>query len=334
MLLSIVIPSYNHERFVLSTIRAAARIPIQDKEITVIDDGSSDGSVHSIRQYLENPDKAANIRFIARENRGLVKTLNEGLALSTGKYFYGVASDDIPIPEGISRLIEILEGNSSLQFVLGNALFMESEEQTEFSPVYGDAHADFFRLSPDRLCRELFRHYPHPLLLQSTLFTKAALIDLGGWREDITLDDYSLFIRLFSRFNRVGEAFEYHPEIMACFYRRHQANISRNVARQFITVDQALTLLCPPEWRDAALLRNSVAHGVTALEIGKPLLAANLVHSTARRVGLLRSVRASISELRDFIIFGFTRSSSGRVSSSVRHEPAINSIGPSRITDS
>lgn len=127
MLLSIVIPSYNHERFVLSTIQAAARIAILSKEIIVIDDGSSDASTSIIREYIASKGASNNIRLIARENRGLVKTLNEGLSISRGKYFYVVASDDIPIPEGISNLVNHLENNGALQFVLGNALFMDSE---------------------------------------------------------------------------------------------------------------------------------------------------------------------------------------------------------------
>src|ERR1039458_1359501 len=118
MLLSIIIPSYNHARFVVSTIQAAARIDVQDKEIIVIDDGSPDASSSVIREYIASKGKDSNIRLIARENRGLVKTLNEGLSIARGRYFYLVASDDIPIPEGICSLVNRIENNGDLQFSL------------------------------------------------------------------------------------------------------------------------------------------------------------------------------------------------------------------------
>ena len=76
MLLSIVIPSYNHARFVVSTIRAAAKINIQNKEVIVIDDGSSDASVSVIREYIASKGAAHNIRLITRENRGAMQPKN------------------------------------------------------------------------------------------------------------------------------------------------------------------------------------------------------------------------------------------------------------------
>jgi alpha-1,3-rhamnosyltransferase len=150
MHLSIVIPCFNHERFVVSAIRAAALIDIQDKEIIVIDDGSTDRSVSVIREYIASGSGDSAIRLITRENRGLVKTLNEGLSIAQGRYFYIVASDDIPIPEGICRLVECLERNDHLQFALGNALVMDSEGQREFRSTYGEHHRRFLSLSADK----------------------------------------------------------------------------------------------------------------------------------------------------------------------------------------
>ncbi len=278
MLLSIVIPSYNHARFVISTLRAAARIDIHDKEIILIDDGSTDASASVIREYIASKGTGNNIRLIARENRGLVKTLNEGLAMAQGKYFYLVASDDIPISEGVCSLVNHLENNGDLQFALGNALFMDSEYQREFQPTYGEAHRRFFALPYDRRQKEMFLHYPQPILLQATVFKTSALKDIGGWREDIISDDFSLFLRLFSQLKNVGKDFAYQPDVMTCFYRRHEANSGANVERQFMTVDQALTHLCPTEWRDAAYLRNFANLGIMAVKGGKLSLAVRFFH--------------------------------------------------------
>jgi glycosyltransferase involved in cell wall biosynthesis len=288
MLLSIIIPSYNRERFVVSTIHAAARIDFQDKEIIVIDDGSRDASVDVIREFVKSNGSGNNIRLITRENRGLVKTLNEGLSMARGKYFYVVASDDIPIPEGISSLVNHLEENEDLQFALGNALFMDSEFQSWFKPAYGEGHQRFFTLPYQRRRKEMFLRYPQPILLQATVFKTSALRDIGGWREEIISDDFSLFLRLFLQLRNVGTDFAYQPKAMTCFYRRHNANVSGSLERQFMTTDQALTHLCPQEWQDAAYLRNFAGHAIVAVRRRNILLAVRLFRSTVTHIGLLR----------------------------------------------
>lgn len=303
MLLSVVIPSYNHEQYVLSTIQAAAKIDIAEKEIIVIDDGSSDASARVIGEYIARMGPGVNIRFMARENRGLVKTLNEGLSIATGKYLYGIASDDIPVPEGVSHLVELLQNSSTLQFVIGNAQFMATERPSELRPVYGAAQAAFFAMPHETRQREMFMNYPNPLLLQTAVFRTSALKAIGGWRDDIISDDFSLFLRLFANLKNVGEDFDYQPGVMVCLYRMHPTNSFRNLNRQFLTVEQALVELCPPKWWHEAIFRNFATHGLGALRKGEVLMFANFFRRTLMRLGpiqcfLLLPCRAVIRRLQ------------------------------------
>ena len=291
MLLTINIPSYNHARFILKALQAAAMIEIQEKEIIVIDDGSSDASVNVVREYIAGKGAGHNIKLIARENRGLVKTLNEGLAIAQGKYFYNVASDDIPIPKGISSLINHLETNGDLQFAMGNALFMDSEHQRRFQPAYGESHLRFFALSYDKRQKEMYLRLPLPILLQATVFKTSVLREVGGWREDIVSDDLYMWLRLFTQMRGVGKDFAYQPDVIACFYRRHESNISKNMERQFITIDEVLTHLCPPKWRDAAYVRNFAAYAITAVKKGNIRLAVRMYRATIAHMSLLRWLR-------------------------------------------
>jgi glycosyltransferase involved in cell wall biosynthesis len=301
MLLSIVIPSYNHAKFVLSTIKAAASIDIHDKEIIVIDDGSTDESVAVIQKFIENAHSEINIRLISRENRGLVRTLNEGLSIALGKYFYVVASDDIPIPEGIVRLVNLLESMDSLQFAMGNALVMHSEDQECFRPTYGAAHKRFFALPLDKRNKEIFLNYPCPMLLQTAIFRRSVLNLLSGWQEDIIWDDLPLFIRMLSRFQNAGSDFEYRPDVSACLYRQHQANTCSNLKLQFRMIEQALTVLCPAEWRDMAIARKAAYYCQAALRRGSIGEASFFLRLMVARVGVSRSMLASAAELHTIL---------------------------------
>jgi glycosyltransferase involved in cell wall biosynthesis len=325
MLLSIIIPSYNHARFIVTTLQAAARIDVPHKEIIVIDDGSSDASVGVISEYIASKSTGNNITLIARENRGVVKTLNEGLFIAQGKYVYVVASDDIPIPEGIGTLVDHLENNRDLQFAMGNALFMESEYQHEFRPTYGEAHRRFFALPYDRRQQEMFLHYPQPILLQATVFKTSTLKNMRGWREDIISDDLAMFLRLFSQLKNVGKDFAYQPDVVACFYRLHETNVSRDLERQFMTVDQVLTHLCPVEWQDAAYLRNFVGHGIAAVRRGKLFLAMRFFRASVAHMAPLRWLCAVGPAFIDSLLTRISKLLSHKIV--VVHEPAATTMG-------
>ena len=77
-LVSVLLPSYNHARFVESAVRSVMEQQGVSFELIVIDDGSTDDSP----QILEALQKELGFRYIHRENRGLVRTLNELLSLA------------------------------------------------------------------------------------------------------------------------------------------------------------------------------------------------------------------------------------------------------------
>ena len=83
MLVSIVIPSYNHRQYVVQAIESVLDQDWPEIDLIVIDDGSKDGSSEVIQELL---DRRGGFRFVARENRGLIKTLNQGLAIRITSY--------------------------------------------------------------------------------------------------------------------------------------------------------------------------------------------------------------------------------------------------------
>src|SRR6266496_5683183 len=93
---SVVIPSYNHGRFIARCIRSVIKQSYSPLELIVIDDGSDDESPKLIEAELKNCSFACDL--ISRPHKGLVPTLNEGLRRSRGKYFAYLGSDDVWLP--------------------------------------------------------------------------------------------------------------------------------------------------------------------------------------------------------------------------------------------
>ena len=92
-LVSVVIPAYNHEKFVGESIESALGQTYPRCELIVINDGSTDGTDHVIRDIHERTGDA--FQYISKKHEGLVPTLNRGLERARGKYFVQFGADHV-----------------------------------------------------------------------------------------------------------------------------------------------------------------------------------------------------------------------------------------------
>lgn len=263
-MLTVLIPSYNHEKYIVQCIAQAIRIPVDGKKIFIIDDGSTDSTVATAKQYVEDLNLDF-VKIIAKQNAGLISSLNLGLSLAETEFLYLVASDDIPHAEGIAKTVAHLIDHPNCAFCVSGGFNFFSDGRIE-TPIYGPKHTRFFHLPPDQREVEMFIDYPSPLLLQSTVFRTEALRSISGWDPALAWDDYPIFVKLLMRFPVEGENFSFRPDINAVFYRHHGSNSYKNLKKQFLMVRQSLTLLAPPSIRDRALGRAAAFYLLLALK--------------------------------------------------------------------
>lgn len=100
-LISVIIPVYNTESYLENCLNSAILQTYQNLEIILINDGSTDHS-YSICESYAKKDK--RIKFINKENEGIAKTRNLGIASAKGKYIYFIDSDDYVEYDTIERL--------------------------------------------------------------------------------------------------------------------------------------------------------------------------------------------------------------------------------------
>jgi hypothetical protein len=80
---SVVIPVYNHDRFIGTAIDSVLSQTVQPREILCIDDGSTDRSVQTVEALAA---RHPNVRFWSRPNHGAARTINEGIREARGQY--------------------------------------------------------------------------------------------------------------------------------------------------------------------------------------------------------------------------------------------------------
>ncbi len=103
---SVIIPSYNHENYVVRAIQSVLAQTLNKFELIIIDDGSTDSSAQRIKQI-----KDKRIKFFAQENQGAAETINKGIELSKGEYISILNSDDLYYPDRLMKMSSFLDVN-------------------------------------------------------------------------------------------------------------------------------------------------------------------------------------------------------------------------------
>lgn len=91
---SIIIPNYNNEKYIIDCLNSVKNQNYSDIEIIVIDDGSTDNSVKIVSDYIKNNNEL-DIKLICQNNLNGAIARNEGLKVVTGKYLIFLDSDDM-----------------------------------------------------------------------------------------------------------------------------------------------------------------------------------------------------------------------------------------------
>ena len=95
--LSVVVPVYNTEKYLKRCLDSALESSIDNMQIILVDDGSTDGSPAICDQYAA---LHKNITVMHRENSGVSATRNAALRAATGRYIFFLDSDDA-VQQGI-----------------------------------------------------------------------------------------------------------------------------------------------------------------------------------------------------------------------------------------
>ena len=90
--ISVIIPVYNTEKYIEKCLESLAGQTMQDFEVIIVNDGSTDNSKKVIKDYMKNSN--LDIRYLEKENGGLASARNYGVERALGKYISFLDSDD------------------------------------------------------------------------------------------------------------------------------------------------------------------------------------------------------------------------------------------------
>ncbi len=235
-LVSIIIPSFNHELFVRQAIESAIGQSYQFKEVIVIDDDSIDCSLEIIKKF----DSVLAFSFYEQVNCGLSKTLNKAIGdYAKGKYIAVLASDDTYHPDKIAEQVRMLQANPDAELCYTQALEFDDATGAEIRtfparPVTGDVlNSVFLR---------------QPYAAGSIMFTRDLFDRIGGFDENLKFEDWDFSIRAAAatRFVAVKKPL--------FFYRSHGTNTLKKWTRRQLFAEKIkiltknYALVSPARW--------------------------------------------------------------------------------------
>lgn len=218
-IISVVLPVFNGERFIGEAVQSILDQTFTNFELIAIDDGSTDQTLVILERFRLLDSR---VRLVSRENRGLVETLNEGVALAKGAWVARMDADDIAHPNRFERQLHWLGKTDADICGAWVKYFGTSDHRILKHPESNEAiKAELLFGSP----------FAHP-----TVMVKTELLSSLQYRKHWeSCEDYDLWERAAC----AGWKMTNVPEVLL-YYRLHNAQISTSKAGQQLNLSQQI----------------------------------------------------------------------------------------------
>ncbi|MGU3374197.1 glycosyltransferase family 2 protein [Chryseobacterium sp. M5A1_1a] len=215
-LVTIVVVSYNHSRFIKENLDSIKNQTYKNIQLIVGDDASPDHSVEVFEEWLKENSFPAEKNFHT-QNTGLPTMLNECVELAKGKYIKMIAADDFLHPESIEKSVSTLEHlRNEYGMSISDTYIIDNESQIIQDIADYDAMG---KVDSSVFKEDLLKGNRIAAL---TVLAKTEVIrETGKYDTQFIIEDYYRWLKISEKY-----LIAYIPEKLA-YYRLHEENISK-----------------------------------------------------------------------------------------------------------
>ncbi len=217
-LVSVIIPAYNHEKFIGAAVDSVLGQTVYDLELIIINDGSTDQTGEIVQGYTDK-----RLTYYYQENQDAYNTINRGLGLAKGKYIAILNSDDLFTSNRLERLLEY-QKETDAQCIITDVIPISDSGEEFTDPEFGwnlwhQKNRTFYFECGDIYTAFLKGNF---MVTTSNLFmTAAAMKKTGAFCSLRYLHDYDYIFRLMLTCS--GKV-RYLAEEKLLYYRIHSGN--------------------------------------------------------------------------------------------------------------
>lgn len=171
---TVVIPCYNYGHYLPQAVESALAQRGVEVDVIVVDDASPDGSVAVARELAA---RDARVRVIAHDqNRGHIRTYNDGLAEASGEFVVLLSADDLLAPGSLERSTRLMREQPSVGLVYGYAPPFRDEP-----PVVRSVRTRFAVWSGEDWLAKLCARGSNMLTNPEAILRREVMDELGGY---------------------------------------------------------------------------------------------------------------------------------------------------------
>ena len=225
---SVIIPNYNHARYLRQRIETVLAQTYRDFEVILLDDCSTDESRSIISEYTK--DSRIRIEFNETNSGSTFKQWNKGIRLARGEYIWVAESDDYADERLLERLVRILDEEPEVTFAYCRSWRIVRNDQRDGYADWYLAELDARRWTADFLtdgleaCTNTFVHANSVPNASAVVFRKSVYEWVGGADESLRVcGDWKLWVlmALQGKIAYLAEPLNY--------YREHDATVRTRI---------------------------------------------------------------------------------------------------------
>lgn len=182
-LVSVLIPTYNSEKYIKDTLESILNQTYGNLEIVVIDDASIDSTLEIVKKYKDQRIKL----YINNKNLGISENMNKGIRLSNGKYLAIMDADDWSYPYRIEEQVKLMEDNPKVVLCSGYMDICDENLQFQNTRTYPTTNKD--------IRRAIVKYDPisHP----ASMWRMSELLKTSLYNKNFPIcRDYDLIVRI------------------------------------------------------------------------------------------------------------------------------------------
>ncbi|HTD40649.1 MAG TPA: glycosyltransferase family A protein [Mucilaginibacter sp.] len=223
-LISIIIPVYNSEQYLAETISSALAQTWPNKEVIIVDDGSTDGSLAVAESFASDA-----VKVFSQGNKGASVARNKGLQEAKGKYIQFLDADDLLMPDKIEKQIGQLKGSIDTLSICPVVHFYYTDNLSNLKP--NDNELSLYKASkePFEFLLKLYGSESNKVEMvpvHSWLTPVGLIKKAGKWDETLTVnDDGEFFCRVVLASAGILPVTE-----TLCYYRKYTGKKSASLS--------------------------------------------------------------------------------------------------------
>jgi len=265
-LVSVIVPNYNHARFLDKRLTSIALQSFRDFEVILLDDASSDNSTEILKAWAEKHNW--QYHFNTENSGSPFIQWNKGIARATSPFIWIAESDDYCENTFLEKLVPLLQNNAQVGIAYGQSLLVDEQDKLLYSYrenlefIYKSKawESDFIKTGKDACRTWLLHHNPIPNA-SGILIRKEAYLKVGKADNTMRLNgDWHLYAKILLHYDLAFIAQDLN------YFRVHQATQrsksirNASVYQELITINTLIRSALPAAEEEANKALNEFAN--------------------------------------------------------------------------